>query len=481
MAAPRPPDRTALLAAESATFPPKDARYRVALLYPNTYAVALSSLGYQAVWERIDALPGVACERVVLPDDREALRRSRRRLTSLETERPLTGFDVVGVSISDEMDLGALAEALHLGGLAPLVDDRPDDAPPVIVGGPLTHSNPRPLAAFADAVVCGDSEAVLAPLVRAALDAPGRAAFREAAAALPSVYVGERHGDDPPPAAACGEDHLPAAARIWTPHAALADMFLVEVSRGCPRRCAFCLSRRSLRPERRASVDRVWDRIPADAPRVGFVGSAVSDHPGLVTLLERAVERGQGVGVSSLRADRLDDALVDVLVRGGAKTITVAADALSERLRNAIHKGVREDDILRAAELARAHGVSALKLYTIVGLPDETDADVDEWVALCDRLRRTTRLTLSVNPFVPKLGTPLATAAIAPRAVLDRRLAAIRRALEPKGVEVRSLSPRWAWVQWRLSQGGRDAGRAAWEAARAGGRFADWKRALGDR
>lgn len=478
-----PLSAAALLAAESARFPAGDAGVRVALLYPSTYDVALASLGFQAVWAALDALPGVRCERVVLPaggDD--ALRPNGRgaRLGSLESGRALADFDLVGVSVTDELDLGRLALALEAGGLAALADERPPDAPPVLAGGPLTQSNPLPLAAFADAVVIGDAEGLLAPLVEAARAAPDRAAFAAAvaAAALPGVLVPAVHGDALPPANVCSDAALPAAARVWTPHAALPDMFLVEISRGCPRRCAFCLSRRALRPERRVPVERVWERVPAAAPRIGFVGSAVSDHPGLPTLLERAVARGQGVGLSSVRADRVDDALLELLVRGGLRTLTVAADALSERLRASVHKGVREEHLVRAAELARARRLPGLKLYTLVGLPGEEDADLDEWLALCERLRAQVRLTVSVNPFVPKRGTPLEDAPLAPLPVLERRLTRLTRALARAGVQVRALSPKWAWVQWRLSHGGRELGRAARAAARAGGGFAAWRRAL---
>lgn len=471
----RHPDHTTLLAHEVGGLQP-EGDLRVALLYPNSYAVAMASLGFQAVWARLNAIPNVACERVVWsPDEPPA-----GVLKSLETGRPLDQFELIAVSISDELDLGNLALALRDGRVAPLRSERDELAPPVVAGGPLTQSNPRPLAAFADVVVNGDSEGLLDALVRPAETAPNRASYLAELDSLEGLYIPARDGDDPPPARHAVQADRPAYSQVWTPYSALPDMFLVEVSRGCSRRCAFCLSASTDTPERRFDREAIWERVPAEAPRVGFVGAAVTDHPALRELLARTVARGQGVGVSSLRADRLDGELVRLLVEGGMRTLTVASDATSERLRRSIRKGISEDHLRHAAELAREHFAGSLKLYVIVGLPDETDEDVEECIALCRELATRVRLVVNVNPFVPKLGTPLAGAVMASQATLEARIRRLRRGLGGAAT-VRALSPRWAWVQWLLSRGGEAEGVAACRAALAGGRFADWKRALAER
>jgi radical SAM superfamily enzyme YgiQ (UPF0313 family) len=203
----------------------------------------------------------------------------------------------------------------------------------------------------------------------------------------------------------------------------------------------------------------------------------VSDHPRLVRILEALVGAGKGVGVSSLRPDRLSDSLVGVLKRGGAKTLTTAADGASQRLRDRIQRRTREEDLVRAAELCRRHGLARLKLYEMVGLPGETDADLDEMVRLARELGKIVPLSLGVAPFVAKRRTPLDGAPFAGVAEVRRRLRYLKRGLKGRA-EVRPTSPRWAWVEYRLAQGGMDAGLAALRAWREGADFSAWVRAF---
>ncbi len=220
--------------------------------------------------------------------------------------------------------------------------------------------------------------------------------------------------------------------------------------------------------------------IPADARRVGLVGAAVTDHPGLPEILRHVVDAGREVGISSLRADRLNDEIVGLLKRGGYRTLTTAADGASERMRDVIQRKTKERHLLRAAELARTHGMKQLKLYMMLGLPSETDDDIDELGRFCLELAAVApRLALGIAPFVAKRNTPLDRAPFAGIDVIDARLARLRRAVKGR-VELRPTSPKWAWVEYRLAQGGFAAGRAAAQAARAGGRFADWKTAFAD-
>jgi radical SAM superfamily enzyme YgiQ (UPF0313 family) len=228
---------------------------------------------------------------------------------------------------------------------------------------------------------------------------------------------------------------------------------------------------------REPDVEAVLAAIPDTAPRVGFVGAAVSEYRGIREVLRLVVARGQGVGISSLRADRLDMELVDLLASGGYRTMTVASDAPSQRQRDRMAKALRTRHLLEAARLGRRAGMTRLKLYVIVGLPGETEEDVSELVALSRELAGILPLALGVSPLVPKLHTPLGDAAFAGIGPLDATLGRLKRELA--GVaELRSTSARWAWVEYRMSQGGQDAGLAAMRAWQAGGGFAAWKREL---
>jgi radical SAM superfamily enzyme YgiQ (UPF0313 family) len=212
---------------------------------------------------------------------------------------------------------------------------------------------------------------------------------------------------------------------------------------------------------------------------VGLVGAAVTDHPKIRQIVRGIVDGGREVGISSLRADRLDDELVGLLARGGYRTLTTASDGASERLRVEIQRKSKERHLVRAAELARDHGMRTLKLYEMVGLPTETDADIDELIAFSVELSKIVPVALGVAPFVAKRNTPMDGSPFAGIPLVEQRLERLRRGVRGR-VDVRPTSARWAWVEYVLAQGGMEAGRRALEAHRAGGRFADWKRAFSD-
>jgi radical SAM superfamily enzyme YgiQ (UPF0313 family) len=289
------------------------------------------------------------------------------------------------------------------------------------------------------------------------------------------------HGDTLPAIAKAADALLPAHSQVRTPHTELSNMFLIEPERGCHRGCTYCVMRRSTNGGMRlVPPERVKSLVPADARRVGLVGAAVTDHPGLPEILRFLVESGREVGISSLRADRLDDEIVGLLKRGGYETLTTASDGASERMRDVIQRKTKERHLLRAAELCRTHGLRQLKLYMMVGLPGETDADLEELARFGLELARIApRVAFGIAPFVAKRNTPLDQSPFEAIEVIDARLARLRAAVRGR-VELRPTSPKWAWVEYRLAQGGFAAGLAAARATRAGGRFADWKAALAE-
>ena len=467
----------ALVEAERGTIR-KEGRFRVTLCHAARYSVAMSSLGFQVIYRLLNARPDFVCERATYPDDPAAFRASRTPLYTLESERPVAESDLIAFSIAFEPDILHLVDMLDLSGLAPLRADRGPSDPPIVVGGPITTSNALPLGPFADVVVNGDGEEAIQQLMDAVQAGGGKDALLRTCADLPGFWVPELHGERVPDNLRVGREHLPAAGQIVTPHAELSNMFLIEASRGCPRFCTFCVIRATVQPMRESDLAALLGSVPDWAPRVGFVGAAVSDYEHIKEAIEEVVRRGKGVGVSSLRADRLDVELVDLLRRGGYRTLTVASDAASERLRSKLMKGIRDRHIIRAAELARQAGMRTLKLYVIVGLPDETDEDLDELIAMGRSLAAIGPLALTLSPFVPKLHTPLAHAPFAGMKSVDQALDRVRKGL--RGVaDVRAASSRWAWIEYRLSQGGQDAGLAVHEAWRAGGGFAAWRKALG--
>jgi radical SAM superfamily enzyme YgiQ (UPF0313 family) len=210
------------------------------------------------------------------------------------------------------------------------------------------------------------------------------------------------------------------------------------------------------------------------------VGAAVTDHPKVVELIGKIVESGRGIGVSSLRADRLNDELVHLLARGGYRTLTTASDGASQRLRNLIDRKTNEQHLIRAAEMVRSAGLQRLKLYEMVGLPGETTEDIDELIHFSLELSKIAPLSLSISPFVAKRNTPLDGAPFEPVPSVNAKLSRLRSGLKGK-VDVRPSSARWAWIEYMLSQCGESAGLAAMDAWRAGGSFSSWRQAFAGR
>lgn len=476
-------DRRELLAAERGTLH-KEAETRVALVYPSPYRAAMSSLGYQQMYRTLHAMPHVAADRAMLPDANTG-----GGLLTLERGVPVGSYPMIAYSVAYELEIAGIVATLERAGIAPLRDDRDRRAPIVVGGGPLTFSNPAPLAPFCDVIVVGEGEQLIVELVAIAREVGfDRDALWEALDDKPGYYL-PRHGEVVPPVAAADDAHLPARSVIATPHTELADMFLTEAARGCSRGCTYCVMRRSTNGGMRiVSRERILAGIPSDASRVGLVGAAVTDHPDIRGILADIVAGSspRQVGISSLRADKLDDELVALLAQGGYRTLTVAADGASERMRRIVERSTKSDHLIRSAQLAATHRLKTLKVYMMLGVPGETDADVDELVDLSRALAAIhPQVVYGLAPFVAKRNTPLDGAPFAGIDVVDARLARLRRGLADAGlarrVSVRPTSGRWAWVEYMLAQGESNAGLAAMDAYRAGGSFAAYKRAFAAR
>ena len=452
----------------------KDAPERVALVYPSPYAVGMSSLGFQQIYRTINETRGRSAERAFLPE----VEGSRAPLFTYESGRDVGGFPVIGLSVAYELEIAGVVKVLELAGVPPLAEERDERHPFVIAGGPLTFSNPLPLAPFVDAILVGEADETIHQALDVIFGCTRKDETKRALArAIPSCFVPGLHAELPE-VAKCDDALLPARAAITTPHTELANMFLLEAERGCHRQCAYCVMRRSTNGGMRiVPMERILSLIPEGAKKVGLVGAAVSDHPKIAEIVETLADQGRGVGLSSLRPDRLNDRFVAALKRAGYRTLTTASDGASQRLRDQMQRKARERHLEKAAELARAHGMQRMKLYMMVGLPDETDDDIDELIEFGIGMSKVIPLSLGIAPFISKRNTPLDGKPFAGIKVVERRLARLRRGVRGR-VELRAISARWSWVEWVLAQGGPAEGRAVLDAVRAGGSFRDWERAF---
>ncbi len=462
-------------------------RIRVALVYPNHYHVGMSNLGFQTVYRLTNAIDHVVCERAFLPEQDGG---KKPRVLTVESQTPIEDFDIIAFSISYENDSPGVLTILETARLPLPSAHRGDNLPLVLAGGVFCFLNPEPLAPFIDVFLLGEAEALVAGFFQHFdPSVEKRRNLLNLARTIPGLYVPAfyrpRYHEDGTvaefePTADVPADvrrmiapdlsNLPTASTILTPNTTFDDTYLIEVSRGCPHGCRFCSAGYVYRPPRFRSLDLLHRQVDAGCAltdRIGLVGAAVSDLPGIQELCLK--ERGREIrfSFSSLRADALDGPLVEALKNSRIKTATIAPDAGSERMRRVVNKGVTEEHVVSAAETLVAAGIPNLKVYFMIGLPTETEADVKAIVDLVKRIKhrflRTSRgkgrigeITVSLGSFVPKPFTPFQWASMDEVKTLKTKIKMVKTGLKKTAnVRVHSDVPRWAYLQGLIARGDR--------------------------
>jgi radical SAM superfamily enzyme YgiQ (UPF0313 family) len=462
----------------------------VCLVYPNRYRIAMGNLGFQTVYALLNAYQDVVCERAFLPDpeDLAEYRKSRTPLLSLESQRPLAEFDLLAFSVSFESDYLNIPAVFNLAGIPPLSADRDGSLPLIMAGGAALFLNPEPVADFLDIVCIGEAEPIFSPLLETLRKGTARREILSEAAGLPGIYVPSLYEPVYEDAQLVSFRNLAGApvrvARVWqkeldrapttsvilSPAAEFADMFLVELSRGCPRGCRFCAAGFIYLPYRQRGIEEIKAQVArglALRDRVGLVGAALSDYRGIGELCSHILQTGGKISVSSLRIDALDDEMIGVLKASGHKTVALAPEGGSQRLRDLIRKEISEEQILAACDRLIGKGILNLKLYFIIGLPTETVADMEEMLGLVKRIRerviaaaretgRLGSITLSVNPFVPKPFTPFQWCGMEDVKSLEQKGKLLRETVgRLSNINIQMESPRDASLQALLSRGDR--------------------------
>ena len=455
-------------------------RLPIALIYPNTYYVGMSNLGFQTIYALLNSYDNIVCERFFW----EGAEASKK---SLESQRPLDDFAVLAVSISYELDYFNVVNVLRAGAIPLFAAERNQSHPLVIAGGPCIIANPEPVAPFFDCFAIGEGEAILPPMLDVIGEGIGgsRDELLEALASLPGVYVPRLYDGKPILRQWVRKlDAFGTTSVILTPDTELGDMYLIEIARGCRWGCRFCLAGFLFRPFRYRSLDSLLGQAESGLKyekKIGLLGASPFDHPEIDELVARLHQMGAEMSISSLRIRPLSRVALRGLVESGTQTLSLAPEAGSERLRKIINKGVSEKDISQAMDEVARHGVRQLKLYFMIGLPTETDDDIDDIIKLTltikGRIERAgSRLTLTVAPFVPKAGTPFQRLPMADARTLSHRLSLLKESLRARGIEVRAESVAWTMVQGALSRGDERLAQAL--ARMEGNSLSSWRRAL---
>jgi radical SAM superfamily enzyme YgiQ (UPF0313 family) len=494
---------------------PHAGRLRVALAFPNTYFVGMSNLGFQTVYRLLNQLDGVVCERVFLPGRQELQAQLASRkppLRTLESATPVSDFDVLAFSVSFEWDYTNVLSLLRLAGIPLRADARTGHDPLIVIGGAVTFVNPEPLAPFADVIAAGEGEELVPALVAAIADASDRDdLLRRLAAArgfyVPSFYdvryaadgtiagFDSRPGTGAPPvvrkAAVKSADRIdPPVTTIFTPDTEFGSRVLIEVVRGCANLCRFCWAGYNYLPVRAFPADRILELARAARPhaaRAGLVSIALCDHPQIERILSGLLELGYSISPASLRLDDLTPPIVSMLRASGERTITIAPETGSDRLRRVINKTVTNAEILEKAHLIFESGIENLKLYYMIGLPTETNEDIDAIYDLSAELRqimlhharsrgRIGRIVASVNPLIPKPGTTYQWLPMEAPALTDRKARRLRSLVaDLDNVYFNIKSERHSYYQALLSLGDRRVAPAIEAAERNGG---NWRAAV---
>ena len=434
----------------------------------------MSSLGYQAIYHIFNEQPGTVCERAFLPDPDEMklYEKSGDTLVSIESERPLSDFDVIAFSVSFEPDFINIPRIMKLARIPVISSERDESLPLVIGGGAALFINPEPVADFFDIIAIGEGEKIVPELTRLLMGCSSRPRneIMEAASSIDGAYIPSADHKIPVKRVCSPPDTPPQCSVIITDETEFGNMYLVEVSRGCPRGCRFCVAGFAWQPFRQHPVAGLKASCLEGLKHrktIGLVGAAVSDHPDIEELCEFIVDNGGSPSLSSLRIDRITPSLLKLLAKSGHRTLSLAPEGPSQRMRDLVRKNLNALQVVEAAGMVASSGILNLRLYFIIGLPGETDQDLDEMVSLVSDVRerfvaqskvhgRLGEITLSVNPFIPKPFTPLQWAPFCPLTELKKKAAFLEKRLRPfSNVRLKMEDLHGALLQALISKGDR--------------------------
>ncbi len=488
-----------------------------ALCYPNTYRVGMSNLGFQKIYSLLNRHPDILCERVFLPSPEDLIHFEKENipLFSLESQTPVQNFDIAAFSVTFESDYINILRMLGLSHIPVKGSDRNGKYPLILMGGICAAFNPEPLSDFIDIFFVGEGDEAIDEVVEVLREnyesvvsgqwSVVKDRFYQRLSAIDGIYIPSAYEVSYNKSGEIEEilpqdgfpskvkrrwvknlNMTPTSSRIITSNTVFGDMYMIEVGRGCGKHCRFCLSGYSYRPSRNYSADVILKEASEGLKyrkKIGLVGAAICDNPDISKICDGIEGMGGIISVSSLRLDRLSERLIEFLSDSGHRTATIAPEAGSERLRRAINKEMSDDGIIAAVQVIASAGIPDFKLYFLIGLPTETDDDIEAIVSLSKKIKHSVlkiakgkkhlgNITLSINPFIPKPFTPYQWEKMEDVASLNRKIKKIKSGLKGiSNINVIHELPKWSYVQALLSRGDRRVGELLFKCHRLNG---DW-------
>lgn len=468
---------------KGAIFKDPGGKINICLVYPNTYHVGMSNLGFQGIYGLLNKRDDVVCERAFLPDERdiEEYIRTETPVFSIESKRPLNRFDIVAFSISFENDYPNILKILDIAKIPFSSSERNEYHPLLIAGGVCCFFNPEPVAPVFDIIFVGEAEESLDEFLdmykRSRVKGQGsRDELKKYSLNIEGLYVPEFYQIDYKSDGTISKriplnnapekikrryikdlSLSPVTTSIITPEAEFSEMYLVEAMRGCPWKCRFCLVGNIYNPTRKKDLETITveiERAKEITPKIGLIGPSLTDYAHIKDVL--CIE-GVDFSITSLRASEKSAELVELLK--GHKSVSIAPEAGTERMRRVVNKKITKNDILGTSKLILNTGIENLRLYFIIGLPTETEEDVSGIVEIVKKVRRISsrgNIILSISTFVPKPFTPFQWHIMEPLDSVKGKLKFIKKALrDERGVRVFHDVPKYAHMQGLFSMGGR--------------------------